>query len=519
MTTPPPPAPVEPIDTLATPADEGWHRLHPATPLVKGWIALVAVLLVLASQAADLLMPDFEDDAEGHANPLNQAFDYIGWILLGLGVLLVLIVAYTYCYWRFARYRLDDEAFHLHTGVIFRQRRSMRLDRLEAVDTVRPLVARLVGLAELKLQSAGGSGSGVNLAYIKYAEATALREQLLAGARRVKGGADQAVGETQAAQATSAAVAVPGVPLSGGPTAVPAATPSALFGDDEFKDAPPLVTVGADRIMGSLLLSMTTWWVLVCLIGLVVLGIVLKQPEIIFMVIPGLLGVFQFFWQRIAGEWSFTVTPTTTGLRLTHGLFTTVTQNVPQDRIQAIQLSQTLLWRARGWWRVTMNVAGYGVDNPNQVRNQVLAPVVTEQEIQAVLWSVLPQLAGPQAWELVTGALNGEGETPGFITAPPKAKVLDPIVWRRRGFAAIPEALFIRNGRLWRTAVIVPHGRIQAIGVRQGPWMRLLGLANVKAYSTPGPVSARVVHLAVDDAARLAFGAGLQARLARGDVN
>jgi hypothetical protein len=48
--------------------------------------------------------------------------------------------------------------------------------------------------------------------------------------------------------------------------------------------------------------------------------------------------------------------------------------------------------------------------------------------------------------------------------------------------------------------------------------MRRLGLANVKAYSTPGPVSARVVHLAADDAARLAYGAGLQARLARAET-
>ncbi|MDR1798711.1 MAG: PH domain-containing protein, partial [Bifidobacteriaceae bacterium] len=69
-----------------------------------------------------------------------------------------------------------------------------------------------------------------------------------------------------------------------------------------------------------------------------------------------------------------------------------------------------------------------------------------------------------------------------------------------------------------RTAVVVPHDRIHALGVYQGPWMRRLGLANVKAYSTPGPVSARVVHLAADDAARLAYGAGLQARLARAET-
>ncbi|MDR1798927.1 MAG: PH domain-containing protein, partial [Bifidobacteriaceae bacterium] len=427
MSLPPAPPVAAPQDSFATPADEGWRRLHPATPLVKGWIAFVAFLVVVASQAVDALIPD--GGSGNDDNPLNHMFDYIGWILLGAGALLVLLVAYTYFYWRFARYRLDAEAFHLNTGVIFRQRRSLRLDRLEAVDTVRPLVARLVGLAQLKLQSAGGSGSGVNLAFIKASEAAELRAELLEGASRAKRQA------TQAAAATTLPA-----PLGAAPAKAVPGLGELLHEEDAVADGPPLVVVGPDRILVSMALTFTTWWVVLGLIALVAIGIALKQPEIAFMMIPGLLGVFQFFWQRVAGEWAFTVTPTGKGLKLSHGLFTTVIQNVPPDRIQAIQISQTMLWRSKNWWRVTMNVAGYGADNPNQVRQQVLAPVVTEQEVQAILWAVLPQLAGPAAWPLITGAMSGQGETPGFIVAPRQAKVLDPLVWRRRGFAAIPEA-------------------------------------------------------------------------------
>ena len=58
----------------------------------------------------------------------------------------------------------------------------MRLDRLQAVDVVRPLVARALGLAELRLEVAGGSSSEAPLAYLSEAAAQRLRAELLARA-------------------------------------------------------------------------------------------------------------------------------------------------------------------------------------------------------------------------------------------------------------------------------------------------------------------------------------------------
>ena len=78
------------------------------------------------------------------------------------------------------RFAVTDEAVHLRTGILFRQQRQARLDRLQAVDVVQPLLARLVGLAELKLEVAGGSGSAVSLAFLREADAEALRAELLA---------------------------------------------------------------------------------------------------------------------------------------------------------------------------------------------------------------------------------------------------------------------------------------------------------------------------------------------------
>ena len=66
--------------------------------------------------------------------------------------------------------------------MLFRRSRRVRLDRLQAVDVVRPLVARALGLAELRLEVAGGSSSEAPLAYLSEAAAQQLRAELLARA-------------------------------------------------------------------------------------------------------------------------------------------------------------------------------------------------------------------------------------------------------------------------------------------------------------------------------------------------
>ncbi|KMM45122.1 membrane protein, partial [Cellulomonas sp. A375-1] len=150
--------------------EEAWRRVHPVTPALKGWKTLVAVVVIAGYQAAD--------DVRSAADLLGGP----GWLIaLGI-VLLVALIGWGYAAiaWRHMRFAVTDEAVHLHSGVLFRTQRQARLDRLQAVDVVQPLLARLVGLAELRLEVAGGSGSAVQLAYLREPDAQALRSELLA---------------------------------------------------------------------------------------------------------------------------------------------------------------------------------------------------------------------------------------------------------------------------------------------------------------------------------------------------
>ena len=71
------------------------------------------------------------------------------------------------------------------------------------------------------------------------------------------------------------------------------------------------------------------------------------------------------------------------------------------------------------------------------------------------------------------------------------------------------------DGWLTRSRQIVPHRRMQSIGIEQGPLQRRLALASVTIHTTDGPVSLRAYHLDAADARRLFDDQNLRGRRAR----
>ncbi len=55
----------------------------------------------------------------------------------------------------------------------------MPFDRIQAVDISRPVLARLTGLSEVVVRSAGGRGSHITLAFLTDARAQEVRERLM----------------------------------------------------------------------------------------------------------------------------------------------------------------------------------------------------------------------------------------------------------------------------------------------------------------------------------------------------
>jgi putative membrane protein len=400
-----------------------------------------------------------------------------------LGVSLALVAGvtavgagYSYLAWRWTRFRVGRDVVELRTGVLNRQQRQARLDRLQAVDVVQPLLARLAGLSELKLEVAGGSGSQVRLSYLRDADARRLRAELLARAAGVR------------------------------------------FGESEPPPEAPermVLQVPVERLLLSLVRSGTAAGVVLAAAGLGVAGAVTGSPAAVLGAFPAVLGAAAVLWQRFALGFSFAVAISPDGLRLRHGLLETRAQTVPPGRVQAVRLTQPLLWRGPDWWRVEVNVAGYGGGSEGQVSENVLLPVGPRSEAVLVLSLVLPDLGTQDPLAVVDAGLSGEGGSGGFAGVPDRARWLDPVGRRRLGYRLTDRALLARSGRLVRRLDVVPHERTQSLALHQGPLQRRLELASVVLHPTPGPVSPQVPHLDAGVAAALLEEQAARARRAR----
>lgn len=448
-----------------------WRHLHPLSPLLKGGIAFVAVVAYVLSQQADSLFgADPDDPTQGH----------LGLAALAVLVVLLAIIAGAWVSWRFSRFRVAETLIELRTGVLFRQHRQVRFDRIQAVDLGRPLLARLTGLSEVVVQSAGGKDSHLKLSFLTDAQAQQVREQLMALAGR----SDES----------------PGSWAVGGPR--PIGGVGGLT-DADYADVPQPAPVGDRvlaipnaRILQSVLYSGPGLAIVVAAPALVV-SIALGVPEMVAWLGPMTLAIGTAHLKRLTQECNFELLHQGYRLRIRHGLTDLRTTTVPLHRIQAVEVSQSLPWRLTGWWRIQVNVAGAGTgDDETQT---VLMPVGNREEALRVLTLVHPGIPRDAA----LAALDGQGTAQGFVTTTERARLLDPLSWRRQGYAVLPDGLLTRRGALWRAAQFVPHARIQSLKVEQGPVQRRRGVATVKIVSTVGPVSPVVAHLDEPEAVRL----------------
>ena len=82
--------------------------------------------------------------------------------------------------------------------------------------------------------------------------------------------------------------------------------------------------------------------------------------------------------RRVISMFNFTLAESPRGLRITRGLTNLTSQSVPVNRIQGVKVSQPLLWQPAGWYRVDVDILGYGQsDGENNERHatSVLLPV------------------------------------------------------------------------------------------------------------------------------------------------
>ena len=481
-------------------APREWTRVHPVSPYLGSGPILGFIALYWIARA----LPSWVAGGDSEYEFLNE-FPVLA-LLAGVVVIVGIVIGFGVISWRRNEFRIGDDAIYHRKGIVFRQHRQGRLDRIEAVDVVQPLLARIFGLAQLNVQVAGGRGSGIDLKFLRLGDAEALRNEILALAAGAKL-PDAAAGSGAEVEPSVGPASLRDLASHLGETRPMTAVPAAPEAD--------VYTVPTGRLLGSVALSTPTFVVAAAAVAVVVAAIFLGSAvgeailafvgTSLFAFIGFLAAIFGYFWNQINGGYQFTAATSPDGLRLRHGLLETRRQTVTPGRVQAVLVSQGILWRTRGWYRITMNVAGYQED---QARVNTLLPVGTLDDVLLALRLVLPQVSD----EDLSAVVTGRGADGGFTGAPKRARLLDPFQWRRRGVLAGERALFIRGGWLTHELAVVPHERTQSLGVSQGPVQRLRHLGSLVVHSTPGPVRPVAANLDADAALDLLDQQALRAR-------
>ncbi len=400
-----------------------WQRLHPLSPLVRAGRGLIVIVAILLFQGLG---------SSGRGSGGND-LAHIG--------LLVVVTVLGVISWLVTRWRVEEGVLRVESGLIRRTSEGFPLSQIQAIDIVRPGLARVFGLAELRIRLASGGGKAGRLAYLTDTEAETLRVRLLALSHGM-------VEQTPAMARTEQA----------------------------------LVTVPPGRLFASILLSGTGLVLELVIVVLLVLAILAPgaAAATISAGAVGLFGLLVGLFRRFNGDYRLTVADAPDGLRLRSGLVETSAETIPRGRIQAIRMVEPLAWRMCGWCRLEVDVASQK-SKGRQDRNQAKAAR-----------ALLPVGSRAQAAFLMARVFPDSPEQ--RLPPPARARWKSPLRFRYLSWGANDRYAVTTSGRLRRVTDWVPLAKVQSIRLLEGPIQRRFRLSSIH-LDTAG----RKVHAVLRD--------------------
>jgi putative membrane protein len=445
------------------------------------------------------------------------------WLLV-LGALVLL--AWSTLEWLRRTYELEGGALRLEEGVLARKLRAVPFDRIQQVELVRKPLHRLLGVASLRVETAGGGTSAeVDLDVVTLEEARALRASLLRAKAQVTG-------------ARAGAAGAPGGPAGAeaGPAGVPggrvAAGQPAAWADAE---APRAERVLLRLSLGEVMLAGITGSRAAA--ALVVLGPISQatdwfpgltdwlftrfDPEAVTPTTPAAFAAVAVLaavvWLGLAAassivtDYGFTLARAGNDLVVRRGLLERREAVLPLVRLQVVRIEESLLRRALGLASIRIQSAGR-TGGGDQTASRLAIPVLQRVQVNRVLEELLPGATPVPRLLLPPPAARRRAVTRGVLTATVVLAAVAIPLWRLAslGVLAVPAALALlalpvlalavaiglaayrslghatREGFLYarvgvaiRVTTAVPVAKAQSGSVRSTPFQRRAGLATL----------------------------------------
>ena len=411
---PPPNGVAPPLTPPGVPeVGETWRRLHPLSPVVRFGGVLIGVLVIAVPSIAD---------SQGQHRDSGFSVSLIVYLsLLVLGGIGGVIS------WVVTRWRIADGNLQIETGFIRRQSLRIPLARIQAVDVIAPLAGRFLGLAEVRVVSAGRGGEHGRLAYLTAAQAPVVRARLLALAHGLDAGTPE-------------------------PPAMP------LLHIQNGLLLPALLMRA--QVLGPVLIAIAGLGAIAAapVIGAGALGTALTALAL------SALGAARAFNE----DFDFSISEAGDGVRLDRGLLQRRHETIPYGRIQAVRVVEPLFWRMLGWARLEVDVARQTVsrqaDRDAQQVARTLIPVATREQALWLLARVLP---------------DAHPNPPPDAGPPARARFKAPFSFHLLAAWFGERYVYARTGRVERSTIVVPLVKVQSVRLKSGPLQRAFRVATV----------------------------------------
>ncbi len=510
------------------PSEASPRRLHPSSMLfealktARGWASAAAIPAVASFFGSGL------------------SWWLVALILVGAILLLAVSAVWGFLSWRATTYWVSGGAFHLRSGVLQKNERTIPLDHVQSVDTVQGFVQRVIGSAsrlkvvEVRIETAGG-GTGetdASLAALTRDDAASLRREVEGARQGAADGDEEEAGPTIIRKLTTRELLIAGA-TSGqiGAAAALIGVASQFF--DDFID-----NFFSRAFVEGIFETIAPYAFLA--VALIVFAV-------------GLFAWLLAIFGTVIAYSGFTLSRSLDGkyLNIKRGFIRRYEATIPISRIQAVRISEGLLRQPFGLAMLRVESAGYGGGGAEDVGvSTTLFPLMPKSQVHAFLAETAPEFAVEPAlnalpkralgryvfraaapWLVPIAAvgivlfasglsisigpifigLPGVPLPPGVYFAVPAALILLLAAlygwasYRAAGWAMAEDCFVSRSRTLARTTAIAPRKRLQSRGVVRSPFQRRIRLATLqtRVASGSGGATFEVVDLESSSASEL----------------
>lgn len=431
------------------------------------------------------------------------------------------------------RYQFRPDELVIRSGMIFHNERHIPYERIHNIATVRNILHRLLGVADVRLETAGGQEPEARIQVLGMDAVEEMRRRVFSE-RRMAAAAAGADG------AGDASDTVPGAEMEPAGTTLVAMSPwdLALFGLVDNRGGVVVAAALGIFFEMSWQFGFTDRWGFAptrLLVPFFDRSVdMLPGSGVVAAVLAGLVGLFAVL-RVLSMGWAFV---NLYGFRLSlvgrdlscvHGLFTRIATSIPLHRVQVVVVRERPLHRLLGCVEVKVETAGGGSvgegEQQRKASQQWLAPLLPKERLAAFLSVVEPGLdLDALPWEpvdprasvrILKREMIGAALIPLALVyyirwwAIPLFLVLLVSGWlqsrhqpERMGYATPAGFVAWRSGWLWRKISIARASKIQSVAVSESPFDRRYAMAGVTVDTAGAGSSVHRIRIPFLDRAR-----------------